>query len=90
LLDAEIETAEACKWYEKRSPGLGKRFLKEFDRYIGLISKNPSHFAVNFSEKYRFAVLSKFPYSIVYRVDEAEQEIIIISVFHQHRNPWRF
>ena len=50
LLNAEIETAEACKWYEKRCPGLGGQFLKEFDRYISLIAKNPFHFAVNFSE----------------------------------------
>ena len=27
LLEAEIEVADACQWYEKRKPGLGRTFL---------------------------------------------------------------
>jgi len=87
-LEAEIEIAKACEWYEKRKSGLGKRFLHEFDYFIQQISKNPYVFAVNFSEKYRFGLLKKFPYSVVYRFDG--ETVFIISVFHQHRNPSKF
>ena len=90
LTEAEIEVSEACKWYEKRKPGLGKAFLDEFDRCVDRIQNNPFLFPVNFSEKYRFAVLKKFPYSIVYRIDDYEGVIIVNSVFHQHRNPSEF
>jgi len=88
LLEAELELTEACEWYEKRKPGLGKIFLFEFDNCVDLVLRNPYHFAVNFSEKYRFATLKKFPYSIVYRIDD--DVVIINSVFHQSRNPYKF
>ena len=90
LLEAEIELTETCAWYNKRKPGLGKSFLNEFNRSINLLANNPLHFAVNFSEKYRFALLKKFPYSIVYRIDDEQGHIVVISVFHQNRNPSKF
>jgi len=89
LLEAEMDLAEACAWYEKERPGLGRRFLNEFDRRLEAVKRDPFLFPVNFSEKYRFALLKKFPYSIVFRVDE-EGFIVVISVFHQHRNPSKF
>ena len=90
LLEAEIEVADACQWYEKRKPGLGRTFLNEFDHCIDRIINNPHQFPVNFSEKYRFAVLKKFPYSIVYRIDDNDDIIIVNSVFHQNRDPSKF
>jgi hypothetical protein len=90
LLEAELEIADACRWYEKSRPGLGKIFLDELDNSIDLILNNPFQYAVKFSEKYRFAVLKKFPYSVAYRIDDDQDFIMIISVFHQHRNPFRF
>ena len=90
LLEAELDLAEACKWYEKRRSGLGKEFLDEFDRRMDVIAGNPLLFAVNFSERYRFAMLKKFPFSIVYRIDDDENSIVVISVFHQNRNPYKF
>jgi hypothetical protein len=68
---------------------LGREFLDEFDRRVETIKANPFQFSINFSGKYRFAQLKKFPYSIVYRIDE-EDFIVITSVFHQHRNPSKF
>jgi len=89
LLEAEIDLTDACAWYEKRKPGLGGQFLDEFDRVVDVLRSNPSQFAINFSGKYRFALLKRFPYSIAYRIDE-EGFIVIASVFHQHRNPSKF
>ena len=89
LLRAELEVNEACEWYEKRKPGLGGKFLEEFDHCINRIANHSLHYAVNFSEKYRFALLKVFPYSVVYRFDD-ENSILVISVFHQHRNPIDF
>jgi plasmid stabilization system protein ParE len=90
LLEAEIELTDICAWYEKRKLGLGKDFLVEFNHCTDLLANNPFQFAVNFSEKYRFALLKKFPYSIVYRIDDEEDFILVISVFHQSRNPSKF
>jgi len=90
LLEAELELSDACEWYENHKPGLGKEFLDEFDNCIEQILNNPFEFAVNFSERYRFATLKKFPYSIVYRIDDDNDFVMINSVFHQSRNPSKF
>jgi len=89
LLEAENDLADACAWYEKRKPGLGRQLLDEFDRSIELVKNNPFQFSINFSGKYRFALLKKFPYSIAYRIDE-DGFIVAASVFHQSRNPSKF
>ena len=88
LLEAELELTDACEWYEKRKPGLASEFLDEFDNCVELIINNPFQFAVNFSEKYRFALLKRFPYSIAYRIEG--NYIIVNSIFHQNRDPSKF
>jgi len=87
LTEAEIEITEACKWYEKKQRGLGKAFLNEIDHYLSLIAKEPLLFPIRFSEKYRFAVLKKFPYLIVFRIEDDKDLIYVNSVFHTSRNP---
>jgi toxin ParE1/3/4 len=85
--EAEIEVAEACKWYEKQQQGLGKRYLEEVDHYLQLIGANPLQFPIRFSERFRFAVLKKFPYFIVFTIQEDLKLIYVNSVFHTSRNP---
>jgi hypothetical protein len=48
LLEAELEIADACRWYEKSKPGLEKIFLDELDNSVDLILNNPFQYAVNF------------------------------------------
>jgi hypothetical protein len=87
---AITDLQEAYDWYEEQSLGLGERFIREVDDYLLLINKNPFQFAVQFSEKYRFALLKRFPFRIVYRIDERKKCVYVISVFHTSRNPGRF
>ncbi len=87
LTEAELDIADACKWYEARQNGLAKRFLDEFNEYSELIAKNPLHFPVKFTERFRFAVLKRFPYFILFKVQEEEKVIYIMSVFHTSRSP---
>ena len=87
LTEAELDITEACKWYESQQKGLAKKFLKELDEQATLIVKNPLHFPIKFSERFRFATLKKFPYFIVFKIYEEEKMIYIMSVFHTSRNP---
>lgn len=87
LTEAESELTDACQWYEDKQPGLAKRFLSEIDKYLTLISKNPFHFPLRFSERYRFASLSIFPFVIVFKIDEERQIVYVNSIFHTSRNP---
>ena len=61
LLEAELELTDVCAWYENRKQSLGKKLIDEFDFCVSLIAHNPYHLSINFSEKYRVAMLKKFP-----------------------------
>ena len=90
LTEAEIELSEACKWYEDKQSGLGRRFLNEVDGYLVSIGKNPWKYPVRFSEKYRFATLNIFPYFIVFRIEDNAELVYVVSIFHTSRNPQSF
>ncbi|TWR29340.1 type II toxin-antitoxin system RelE/ParE family toxin [Mucilaginibacter pallidiroseus] len=90
LKKAEKDLKVACEWYEEKQHGLGGRFFTAVDNQIGLISKNPLQYNLRFSERYRFAPTTGFPYLIVYRFDEFRREIIILAIFHTSRNPLKF
>jgi len=89
LSPALAELSEAAEFYEKRVPGLGVDFLDEVDRAIERIMFFPEAWA-KLGENYRRCSLRRFPYFLVY-IFSAEQGVIIISVFHQSREPgsWR-
>lgn len=90
LQTATADLQESFDWYEEQSVGLGDRFVNEVDHHLDLISENPFQFAVQFSEKYRFALLKHFPFRIVYRIDEDRECVYVSAVFHTSRNPQRF
>ncbi|MFC5049042.1 type II toxin-antitoxin system RelE/ParE family toxin [Rubritalea spongiae] len=81
---AAVELAEAVAFYEDYTSRLGTTFLDEFDRAIDLILEMPQAWSPVDLEIRRF-LLRRFPYSIFYSVED--DEIVILSVFHQHRKP---
>lgn len=86
-LEAEVydDIQEAVLWYEDSSVGLGKKFLLENEEYLEHLSRHP-YFKLRYKDL-RVVLLSRFPFQIHYRVDEAAQEVIILAVINTHRNP---
>jgi mRNA-degrading endonuclease RelE of RelBE toxin-antitoxin system len=84
---AETEFAEACNWYEERLVGLGVRFFNTVSAKLNSIELKPYHYAVKFSETFRFANVRGFPYSIGYKIDDSNKVIHVLSIFHTSRNP---
>ena len=81
---------EAFLWYEEQATGLGQRFYAEVDIRFDHIEEKPDRFAHAFGEPdYRFAMLNKFPYLIIFRTHEGNIEIL--GVFHSASSPekWR-
>lgn len=87
---ATDDLQNAFDWYEEQTIGLGERFVIEVDQYLELISKNPFQFSIQFSGKYRFALLRHFPFRVVYRIDEAKNRVYVSAIFHTSRDPKRF
>ena len=85
LFKARQEIFEGWKWYEEQQDGLGYRFEDEVFRKIALIQANPLHYPLK--KKTHEVITDKFPYLIVYRINESQKLIMIVSVFHTSRHP---
>lgn len=86
--EAEQELSEAKSWYRERSKLAARAFATEIATSIRQISDAPSRWPETKPGERRF-VLSRFPFSILYRV--SPNRIFITAVAHQKRRPgyWR-
>ena len=84
--EADMEYFESFIWYEKQQAGLGEKFLNQIENIFDRIQKNPEHYPSK-RKNYREAVVSIFPFVIVYQVFRNDSLIYISSVYHGSRNP---
>jgi toxin ParE1/3/4 len=82
---AEIE--DAVRWYAGQSQELPERILAELQSAVEKLSPFPEAFRM-VSAPYRRIRLSKFPYTLFFRVDPTE--IVIVGFFHQHSDPTKW
>ena len=85
--EVEAELAEAVDWYEKRGQGLGAEFLRSLDAVIAQVQRRPALYPIVFGSARR-AVLRRFPYSLIYIVENGE--ILITACIHSKRTPTRW
>lgn len=84
LEPAYIEYREAIDFYNLQSEGLGSKFAVEIDKTISIIKNYPEGYS-EYTKHTRKAVLSIFPYNVIYTVHKDHLQVIAIS--HQHRKP---
>ena len=84
LLHAKIEIIEATEYYQKILDNLSNELLIEFYSHLDIIAKDPFHYQV-FKKPYRKLNLSRFPYKIIYMVEE--YNISIVAFAHHKRKP---
>jgi plasmid stabilization system protein ParE len=85
LTPATWEITEAADYYDSKVPGLGADFLDELEVAIEMILQFPEAWSI-ISKPFRHCFLRRFPYTIVYTLP-TDQEVLIVSVFNQHREP---
>ena len=83
---AEIE--QATRYYTRRDPDVGSRFLDELERVLDRLSAHP-HSAQAVDGNVRRATLRDFPYQVFYRVTATS--IDVLAVAHTSKRPgyWR-
>jgi len=88
-LEAVNEMEEAARWYEKRQPGLAARFLDEIERLQKTVVERPASYPrldLPLADlEIRRALLSRFPYALVFL--DREDEIRILAIAHTKRRP---
>ena len=83
---ALTEYKDAVSWYNARSKKAAEIFVIEVTKKIGQICSNPFRNR-NEYKSFKEISLKKYPYCIVYFVDENTKTVVITSVYHHKRNP---
>lgn len=81
---ARRELLETRDYYDDLVFKLGEKFVVEVERCLNIIKINPLAYPV-VKQNIRKAVIIKFPFSILYRVEQ--DNIYILAVMHQKRKP---
>jgi hypothetical protein len=86
---AESEATRAACWYDDQSLGLGDDFLTEYANRLQQIEETPKRFsfyeAIESAYEIRRAVLSRFPYAVIYQL--LGSETVVLAVMHLSRHP---
>jgi len=82
--EAEDDLADAYRWYEQQSAGLGSKFLARVEDVFDRIRRTPEIHAVTY-KTVRQTLVTRFPYVVCYTFEEAH--VYVIAVFHGHRDP---
>ena len=82
--DAKLELFEALIYYEKCSAGLGLEFSEEIYSSIQQILRFPIAWSPT-SKNTRRCLAKRFPYGIIYAINE--DDIFILAIMHLNRKP---
>ena len=73
-------------WYMERSTKAAENFIAAIDNALALICNNPTRWHNKYKNYYELG-LKKYPFRIIYTIDEVNELIIVTSIYHQKRNP---
>ncbi len=87
ILDsAQNEYESSLDWYLKRSFSAGEQFIELVEYTIELICNHPYRWRNEYKGFYELS-MKKYPFSIIYTIDDKQELITIVSIYHHSRNP---
>jgi plasmid stabilization system protein ParE len=81
---AESEYFQALAWYQGRSPKAAAGFEAAMDAGLQRIADSPETWPLC-DKRHRFYVLHRYPYSLIYRIEN--EDVLIVAVAHSSRHP---
>jgi plasmid stabilization system protein ParE len=82
---ARRDIREGFDWYRQRSPAAARRFVAAVDRTLAAVAAQPDRYGW-YEPPFREAILIRYPYSVIYRVDDAG-DVLVVAVAHASREP---
>lgn len=82
--EARDEFAAGVSFYDSEYPGLGQEFAVEVRQLCRMIADSPAA-GIELRPGVRRRILRRFPYSILYTLDNIG--VLVIAVAHQSRKP---
>jgi plasmid stabilization system protein ParE len=81
----EFELQQIIDYYNDRSPGLGTKFLDEFEQQILNIASMPTRWII-VEDDVRRSLMKRFPYVVYFRAQD--NDVLRVTVVkHQRRHP---
>lgn len=84
---ASLELNEAADFYDLESPGLGTEFLDAVEAALTAVADMPAAFPIELGET-RKRVISRFPYSVMYWLDDTTVHVSAIAHHRQRPRYW--
>lgn len=84
---AEKAIDRAAGWYEARNPRASRAFLDAIDVALKKVEENPHQFPL-IKRKLHRAIVSGFPYSLLFRLTETEAVVTTCVHFRRHPRHW--
>jgi plasmid stabilization system protein ParE len=81
---AQREVDDAVLWYDNQFESGGRGFLDELDRGVRLVKSYPRALT-EIEPGIRRCLLARFPYALIYGMDQ--ETIVVIAVAHLHQQP---
>jgi mRNA-degrading endonuclease RelE of RelBE toxin-antitoxin system len=81
------DIASAVKYYNLKVKDLGYKFADEIDNCIREIAIMPKAYSIKY-QKIRGRSLKKFPFLILYNINESASCIEIVRVFNTYQNQY--
>jgi toxin ParE1/3/4 len=90
LADAEDDLEHAFDYYFAIRRELALNFLDQYRHGVNRALEHPGAWQ-SLDDTYRRYRLHRFPYGIVYRIDQPSYRIVIVAVMHLSQSPawWR-
>jgi len=82
--DIVTEVKAAYDWYQNQAEGLGDDLLNELESAYQAITEFPDTWP-KFQRGFRRFLLSKFPFSVIYR--SGNDSIYVVAIMHNSRKP---
>ena len=84
--EAELDIEDAFEWYSAKRENLGSEFVRAVDTAFSKIGQNPFAYPI-VQRQARRIILQRFPYSLVYVINEDLNIISIVSCLHGKQDP---
>ncbi len=87
-IHAQHDYEQSLQWYSERSTDAAEKFVQAIDNALQLICDSPYRWR-NKYKKYHEINLRKYPFTIIYTIEEDNSLLVILSIYHHKRNPKR-
>ncbi len=83
---AAKEYEDAFEWYQQRSEVAANNMILEVEETIRAVCEDPYRYRKTHKNLHEVS-LKKYPFYLIYLIDDVKKVVTIISLFHHKRNP---